>query len=263
MIRTVYVYLVTGSERTALIDTGVLPSREDVLSFIRECGKEPQEVDEIVITHAHTDHIGGLKRLKTELGATAAASQLSCRWIEDTEAQRRERPVPNFEVFVEGPAVVERKLQPGDVIDLGGSTLTAYAAPGHELGQLAYFHKEDGVLFTADAIPVPGEMPIYDDLSAEVATLRRLMEIKGVKTLLMSWAPPYIGKENARNALEDGLHYIKKIHTLVSEGMNLYSEDEEAVAKYVHGALKLPPASFNGMFMGTIKAHIREIGLDI
>lgn len=31
LIRTVYVYLVTGSERTVLIDTGVLPSRGDIL----------------------------------------------------------------------------------------------------------------------------------------------------------------------------------------------------------------------------------------
>lgn len=210
LIRTVYVYLVTGTERTILIDTGVFPSLGDVLAFIKECGRVPENVDEILITHAHTDHIGALKSLKEKLNATVAASALSSRWIEDVGTQLRERPVPNFEAFVEGSTSVERKLQPGDVIELGGSTIMTYAAAGHEMGQLAYFHKEDGVLFAADAVPVPSEMPVYEDLSAEVATIRQLMNIKGVKILLMSWAEPYVGEDRARKALEDGLRYIKK-----------------------------------------------------
>ena len=263
MVRTVCVYLVEGNHRSVLIDTGVFPNREGVLEFIKETGKQLEDISQILITHAHTDHIGALKGLKELLRAPAAASEKSARWIEDVTVQLRERPVPNFEQFVEGSATVEQKLSAGEKIKLGGSTLEVFEVPGHEMGQLAFFHVEDGVLFTADAVPVPGEMPVYEDLTAEITTLKKLLAIEGVKILLMSWANPYIGQEKARKALVDGMKYVKRIHALVQEGVGLYGGDEPAVGKYVHSALELPEENMNALFMETIRAHMQEIDLII
>lgn len=264
MVRTVYVYLVTGEKTSVLIDTGVFPSRKDVLAFISDAGKTPEDISEILISHAHTDHIGALHSLKKQLNCPAASSELSALWIEDVDKQFHERPVPNFKEFVEGSAVIERNIQDGDVIELGGSTLVTHAAPGHERGQLAFFHQEDGVLFTADSIPVPGEMPVYEDLSAELATLRRLQAVEGIKVLLMSWDDPYEGTENISKVFDDALAYVQRIHSLTLEGIGMYGEDDlEAVTKYVHGVLGLPAGALNALFTGTIKAHISEKELTV
>lgn len=264
MVRTVYVYLVTGEKTSVLIDTGVFPSRKDVLAFISDAGKTPEDISEILISHAHTDHIGALHSLKEQLNCPAASSELSALWIEDVDKQFHERPVPNFKEFVEGSAVIERNIQDGDVIELGGSTLVTHAAPGHERGQLAFFHQEDGVLFTADSIPVPGEMPVYEDLSAELATLRRLQAVEGIKVLLMSWDDPYEGTENISKVFDDALAYVQRIHSLTLEGIGMYGEDDlEAVTKYVHGVLGLPAGALNALFTGTIKAHISEKELTV
>jgi len=264
MVRTVYVYLVTGEKTSVLIDTGVFPSRKDVLAFISDAGKTPEDISEILISHAHTDHIGALHSLKEQLNCPAASSELSALWIEDVDKQFHERPVPNFKEFVESSAVIERNIQDGDVIELGGSTLVTHAAPGHERGQLAFFHQEDGVLFTADSIPVPGEMPVYEDLSAELATLRRLQAVEGIKVLLMSWDDPYEGTENISKVFDDALAYVQRIHSLTLEGIGMYGEDDlEAVTKYVHGVLGLPAGALNALFTGTIKAHISEKELTV
>jgi len=264
MVRTVYVYLVTGEKTSVLIDTGVFPSRKDVLAFISDAGKTPEDISEILISHAHTDHIGALHSLKKQLNCPAASSELSALWIEDVDKQFHERPVPNFKEFVESSAVIERNIQDGDVIELGGSTLVTHAAPGHERGQLAFFHQEDGVLFTADSIPVPGEMPVYEDLSAELATLRRLQAVEGIKVLLMSWDDPHEGTENISKVFDDALAYVQRIHSLTLEGIGMYGEDDlEAVTKYVHGVLGLPAGALNALFTGTIKAHISEKELTV
>lgn len=264
MKRNVFVYLITGDHAPCLIDAGVASSVDDVLDFIADAGAGGKSVSEILITHAHVDHIGGLAELKCRLGCPAAASEKSAPWIEDIDIQFRQRPVPQFYDFVKRSAVIERRLSDGDEIDLGGHTLVVYEAPGHEKGQLAFYSKEDGVLLSADSIPVLGEMPVYEDLSAEINTLRRLDSIENVNTLLASWDDPCEGAENVHRILKNAMDYVRLIHTLTQEGLTNFGADNVVeVARYVHNALDLPASTFNLLFTNTIQAHIKEHDLEI
>jgi glyoxylase-like metal-dependent hydrolase (beta-lactamase superfamily II) len=260
MERTVHVYLVTGEETACLIDTGVYPSFNSVVEFIAGTGKKPGDIGEILLTHSHVDHMGSLKGLKEYLECPAASSEFSSGWIEDIDEQFRQRPVPNFYDFAQGSVKVERKLKDQDCIRLGGSTLIAYEVPGHEKGHLAFFHQEDGVLFTGDSIPVPGDLPIYEDLSAEVNSIRRMRNLEGVKVLLMSsWEEPRTGAEDIRRLFDDALAYVRQLHDLTIKGIAQYGEtDVEAVAQYVHTTLRLPSGTFVKFFIDTIRAHIQE-----
>ncbi|WP_051714844.1 MBL fold metallo-hydrolase [Nocardia rhamnosiphila] len=53
-----WVLLVDGKSVT-LVDTGYPGQFDDVLSSIRSIGRDPREVEAILITHAHIDHLGG------------------------------------------------------------------------------------------------------------------------------------------------------------------------------------------------------------
>jgi glyoxylase-like metal-dependent hydrolase (beta-lactamase superfamily II) len=258
--RTVHVYLVTGNETSCLIDTGVYPSFDSVVEFIASAGKKPGDIGEILLTHSHVDHMGSLKNLKEYLGCPAAASEFSAGWIEDIDEQFRLRPAPNFYDFVQGPAKVERKLKDKDCTRLGGSTLIAYEVPGHEKGHLAFFHEEDGVLFTGDSIPAPGDLPIYENVSAEVNSLCRMRDLEGVRVLLMSsWEKPCAGAGEIRRLFDDALAYVRQLHGLTLEGIAQCGEtDVEAVAKYVHTALRMPAGTFVKFFINTVQAHIQE-----
>jgi glyoxylase-like metal-dependent hydrolase (beta-lactamase superfamily II) len=260
MERTVHVYLVTGKETSCLIDTGVYPGFDSVVDFITGAGKKAGDISEILLTHSHVDHIGSLKSLKAYLGCPAAASEFSAGGIEDIGEQFRRRPAPNFYDFVQGSANVERKLKDKDCTRLGGSTLIAYAVPGHEKGHLAFFHQEDGVLFTGDSIPVPEDLPIYEYLSAEVNSLCRMRDLEGVRVLLMSsWEKPCTGPGEIRRLFDEALAYVRQMHGLTLEGIAQCGEaDVEAVAKYVHTALRMPAGTFVQFFINTVQAHIQE-----
>ena len=65
---TVNAFLVNTGTRLVLIDTGTGtsqmfgPKLGSLLSNLRASGYSPEQVDEIYVTHMHTDHIGGLTR---------------------------------------------------------------------------------------------------------------------------------------------------------------------------------------------------------
>ena len=57
-------YLVNTGSRLVLIDTGAAglfgPTLGNLLANLRAAGYQPEQVDEIYITHMHADHVGGL-----------------------------------------------------------------------------------------------------------------------------------------------------------------------------------------------------------
>src|SRR5215203_5719303 len=50
-------YLVERDEALTVIDTGVPTSWQSFLSALRELRRRPDEVDAVVLTHAHFDHV--------------------------------------------------------------------------------------------------------------------------------------------------------------------------------------------------------------
>lgn len=55
--RFVYVYLIEGA-RLVLIDTGVAGAETVIEARIRELGRTVSDLEVILLTHAHPDHIG-------------------------------------------------------------------------------------------------------------------------------------------------------------------------------------------------------------
>jgi hydroxyacylglutathione hydrolase len=211
--RFVYVYLIYGDE-LCLIDSGVASSDKIIFDYITKTAKRPEDSSLLILTHSHPDHMGSASTIKKATGCLVAAHEKERAWIEDAELQARERPVPGFFSLVEGSVKVDRLLQEGDVLDLGGVEARVLHTPGHSPGSISLWLPEDGALLSADAVPMPGELPIYDDFRQSEASIRRLLAIDRVRYLLSSWDVPREGEE-ARRALENGLHYLQHIHEAV------------------------------------------------
>jgi len=68
------IYLLVGEDLT-LIDTGLPGEEEKVMESIKSVGRTIEELNHILITHAHMDHIGSLATLKKASGAKVVASR--------------------------------------------------------------------------------------------------------------------------------------------------------------------------------------------
>ena len=128
--QTIAVYLITTPEGHILVDGAMPTSAPLILASIRELGFDPAEVKVILNTHAHFDHTGGLADLKAATGATLAASEGDRSALESGTYVGSEE----VEAFAFKPVAVDRVLQDGDTVELGGMTLTAHLTPGHSPG---------------------------------------------------------------------------------------------------------------------------------
>ncbi len=212
--RYVYVYLIYGSE-VCLIDSGIASSEEAIFDYMRKTDRKVSDISLIIQTHSHPDHIGSTRAIKAETGCSVAAHHAEKAWIENVDLQAKERPVPDFHSLVGGSVAVDRVLDEGDIVDLGcGLKLRVYHTPGHSKGSLSLLLQGFNILFSGDAVPVPGDMPVYEDAMASVESLRKLKGIPDIRYLLASWDEPRKGEEAFRR-IDEGLHYLQRIHEAV------------------------------------------------
>jgi glyoxylase-like metal-dependent hydrolase (beta-lactamase superfamily II) len=258
--RFVFAYLLATSDRIVLIDTGVRGSEELIFNRIRESGRKPEEISLVILTHAHPDHIGAAKAIRQATGCTIAAHAADRAWIQDPSQQARERPVPGFSDLVGGGVAVDRVLGDGDSIDIGDNrTAEVIHTPGHSPGSICLFLHPDRDLFTGDAVPVPGDLPVYDDPIASMQSINRLRKLEHIHRILPAWNDPAEGKA-AYQALDDSLEYLHHIHDTVKEisGDRPVTDPLELTRETLKAA-GLPADMPNPMVIRSVMAHLRAI----
>jgi hydroxyacylglutathione hydrolase len=200
------VYVVRGA-RTAVIDSGVLGTpTNDLAPALATIGLGLGDVDLVLNTHGHMDHLGGNSELK-DAGADiglhredAPRAHSNALHAEQARAALKaldlEHLAPDREAFLLrllGREVgVDRVLEDGDVVDLGQDVrLHVVHTPGHTPGSVCYWYEAEGLLITGDSVQArgsrPGGMPVLEEPGLYPASLTRAESI-GARALLMGHA---------------------------------------------------------------------------
>lgn len=256
--RFVYVYLIYGANGVCLIDTGVASAEQAIFNYLRDTDRRVSDITLIIQTHAHPDHIGASRTIKGETACAVAVHPAAKAWIENVQLQARERPVPDFDTLVAGSLTVNRVLEDGEVFDLGcGLKLKVLHTPGHSKGSLSLLLLGYNALFSGDAIPVPGELPIYEEVLASVASIKKLKAEKDVRYLLPSWDEPSRGDMVYRR-MNGGLEYIQRIHDSVRSCSQKNADaDLQGLSECVLKDLGFPPELANPLVARTFAAHLK------
>lgn len=276
----VAIYVVRG-RRIGVIDTGWAPHPRDViLPAAASIGIDIEEIDFILNTHGHDDHIGGNGDLKQMSHAAihvhradapladgpdahvrsevdAISAMRTYGWAD--EVSRREAVL--MRRVGEGVRV-DRVLEDGDEVDLGlGRLLRVVHTPGHTPGSVTYVLDQEGMAFTGDAVQgrgaVAGTLPFYTDSVAYVESLKRIRSLE-VNTLCMSHpfvvdavaAPSHlVTSEAIAGALGFSAEIVEALN-LAASGSTQSSSAEEAVRSMIQ---RLPedlrvPVDDNGRF---------------
>ena len=192
------VYLVRSKNEGAIFEGGVGAVGPLVAEQITRAGIAADVVKEIVITHAHPDHVMAVPAFRALFaGATVCASDAAagtllvekaigffCKidgmlteaLIKAGSITEQHRPQPLSEKRIP----VDRTLSEGDTVTVGDLTFTCLATPGHSDDSLSFHESDRGILIIADATGyyVPEShyfWPNYfSDYGAYLASIRRL-----------------------------------------------------------------------------------------
>jgi metallo-beta-lactamase class B len=120
-------FLVETADGHILIDTGYEQTVPLIRDSIRTLGFAYEDIRVLLSSHAHADHAGGLALVRRETGARVHAMREDAAALESGGSG---------DIF---PAVtVDRVLDDGDGIELGGVTLLARHTPGHTAGAATF-----------------------------------------------------------------------------------------------------------------------------
>jgi glyoxylase-like metal-dependent hydrolase (beta-lactamase superfamily II) len=149
-------YLVCGSERAALLDTGV-----GVGDLRAEVDALTERAPVVIQTHVHTDHIGASHRFDevyvhpADAAALRRGSQDAGHKEETFERNRRRRMLPaGVQPNLNPTPGIEptRLIEEGDSIALGGRQLEVFHTPGHTPGGISLLDRANRLLFTGDSL---------------------------------------------------------------------------------------------------------------
>ncbi len=128
-----------------IIDPGLPPQHEQVAAALKERGLTAEA---ILITHVHTDHIGGVEPLCEQLPDVKLMAPRG-------EESMLSNPVTNLSRQI-GLEVVtppaSRLLEHGDELTLGTLPWKVLDVAGHSPGGLAFYCQEAGVVIVGDAL---------------------------------------------------------------------------------------------------------------
>ncbi|MEH7094305.1 MBL fold metallo-hydrolase [Neobacillus vireti] len=164
---TVNAFLAAG-EKVTLIDTGN-PGRESFKQLktkLHKHGVTFKDLDKIILTHIHIDHVGGIPSIQEEADIPIFVHEQAKGSI-NTGIQKFNRDQQFFQLFLlscgADPAnhIVQRRykeenwrnvyfLNEGESISIGGEPFEVIDVPGHSQSDLLFWNSETGDVFAGD-----------------------------------------------------------------------------------------------------------------
>ena len=147
-------YLINTGTKLVLVDTGAAglfgPTLGNLLASLKAAGYQPEQVDEIYITHMHPDHVGGLMAGDKPVfpNAVVRADQHDADfWLSAANLEKAPADAKGF--FQGAQASLNPYVAAGKFKPFNGSTelvpgIKAVAAPGHTPGHSIYVVESKG-----------------------------------------------------------------------------------------------------------------------
>jgi glyoxylase-like metal-dependent hydrolase (beta-lactamase superfamily II) len=158
-----HVYLIgkPSSGDLSIIDAGLMGKGSYKIESILDMGIALSDIKRVIMTHTHLDHIGCLAEILREIPHAEL-------WVHTREAepleQGDERIVYGMDMFqsmcqgqygIKPGAFkfqVQRKLEGGETLEIGGISWEVIHVPGHSEGSIALYNRSGKILIPGDVV---------------------------------------------------------------------------------------------------------------
>jgi glyoxylase-like metal-dependent hydrolase (beta-lactamase superfamily II) len=209
-------FILEEDRRLTIVDAGVPTSWESLQQALRSVGRSAGDVEALVLTHAHFDHVGFAERARAELGIPVYVHENDVPltkhpWRYDHERRRSWYFATQFRAFPIVAALLRNRAwwppPVKEVVRYDGGTLPVPGSPkvvftpGHTLGHCALQLPGRDAVIAGDAVvtldPYTGRTgPRLVARAATVDSERNLRTLDalaetGARTLLVGHGPPW------------------------------------------------------------------------
>ena len=238
------IILVRG-EKNFLVDSSHLEPERYLIPALAELGMKPGDINWLLCTHVHGDHIGGHHSLHFPKNSPPPQSYL--KGVEP-----------------------DKLLAEGELLE---GRLRAIAAPGHDDDCLVWIDTKTGTAFTGDSLQANGTVcqgiAFYRDLAAYRQTLAKLAK-ENIENIVCGHDYDGIGsvlrgKANVAAALryseERVKLYAERIAAYLKDGVPVESEPVSLAEKLIREVgCGVPEKLF--LALHTVSEHLKELGHD-
>jgi glyoxylase-like metal-dependent hydrolase (beta-lactamase superfamily II) len=189
-----YILRRDGSDRGLIVDPGDEPDR--LIAAIEALGVE---LDGILLTHTHFDHVGAVAPVARATGAEVWVPKLEAFVLADIMSFV---PWPGFGPFESYDA--EHTLEGGEQLELAGFEIDVLFTPGHSPGHVTFSIPDEQAIFSGDVLfkqsigrtDLPG-----GDYGTLLESIRMLVESLPGETVVYPghMDPTSLGRERANN----------------------------------------------------------------
>jgi len=175
-------YLITTPAGNILLDTGYPDMAPMIEGNIKTLGFKLEDTKILINSHAHIDHGGGMAQIKMDTGGQLVAMADDVPYFEN--GGHNDVVFGDRNLFP--PVHVDRVIHDGDLVTLGGVTLTAHLTPGHTPGNTTWTlvtadkGKSYDVVFLGIVTPSPNTnlaapSPNYPNMAADWARTMKVL----------------------------------------------------------------------------------------
>ena len=171
-----HVYLLQGSDKNVLIDTGTTSNFPSVSKSLLKIGLKIKDIHLIILTHEHSDHTGAASHFFNS--AVISAHRLAANKIElldDFVTMHKHLDTTDKQFYA------HIWLEDNMLIDLGNRKLTIIHTPGHTSGCICIYDTGEGLLFSGDTVFANGalsDIAASGNISDYVYSLEKLNTMK-------------------------------------------------------------------------------------
>lgn len=236
---------IVGGDRMVIIDPGSpYPDQQELLDrAIDRFLAGGKKLEEIIITHLHPDHHGGVMHLSAKYRLPVAAHRLTAEAIQD---QVR----------------VDRMIEDGDLIALDESStrlswrLRAIWTPGHARGHLSFYEERTGTLLTGDCVVGSGTVviaPPEGNMNDYLSSLRRLLHLPRLTALMPGHGPVLV---DGRVKIEE---YLAHRFEREREIINVLADGVLTIPQIVKTVYRDVPEAIHKLAEMSVLAHLEKL----
>ncbi|MDR1085270.1 MAG: MBL fold metallo-hydrolase [Deltaproteobacteria bacterium] len=183
--------VVLKGRKLVLIDPGIKDRLSDLMERMASDGLNPVDVEYIILTHSHPDHLEAAPDLAEKFGSRLIISRIEYEFMKDSaKVFFANHQFPGPEVIFE--------LQEEGTLTASGLELKIFLTPGHSPGSISILWPKGKLLLTGD-LYFPGTIGAINlyggNPGAMYKSVSRLRDLGGVEMVLCGHGPAIIDRD--------------------------------------------------------------------